>query len=222
MPIFENFTKDLVFYKDKRQLLTPFSCFLGSGILREGKPLSSRKKRMLLKVNPPSPLFSLLVEASNSQAELPALELTPTLCCLAASLEHTQCKQRAFNALAKFGEHNIFLSFSSVELLPPFVPILSGPMLSAQLSLNLHRGGSFKKPQVLPYQEHLHFIRKSLTLKTFQVKERISNGGILDIRTAMGEFFCDKGRLTGTLSSQSTPHTGMWPGNFGETEADSQ
>ena len=27
----------------------------------------------------------------------------------------------------------------------------------------------------------------------------------------MGEFFCGKGRLTRTLFSQSTPHTGMWP-----------
>lgn len=36
LPIFDILQKDLLSYKDKRHLLTLFSCFLWSGILREG------------------------------------------------------------------------------------------------------------------------------------------------------------------------------------------
>lgn len=36
LPIFEILQKDLISYKDKRHLLTHFSCLFWSGILREG------------------------------------------------------------------------------------------------------------------------------------------------------------------------------------------
>lgn len=47
LPIFEILQKDLISYKDKRHLLTLFSCFLWSGILREGSLHSPGKEDIM-------------------------------------------------------------------------------------------------------------------------------------------------------------------------------